>query len=119
MRLTTTRESRILSVPSDSGLWTEWITAQRPARTATLDLDKPHAFFLEEERMESGNIARSGAIFLTNKECPWRCLMCDLWKNTATTSVPPGAIPRQIEFALRAWEDDGAAVEQIKLYNSG
>jgi len=27
--------------------------------------------------------------------------MCDLWKNTTTETVPPGAIPAQIDFALQ------------------
>jgi radical SAM enzyme (TIGR01210 family) len=42
--------------------------------------------------------------------------MCDLWKNTLTHTVPPGAIPDQIDFAvsrLDVWP------EQVKLYNSG
>jgi hypothetical protein len=39
-------------------------------------------------------------IFLTSRECPWRCLMCDLWKNTLTETVPIGAIPAQIDYAL-------------------
>jgi hypothetical protein len=68
--------------------------------------------------MESGQVARSGVIFLTNKECPWRCLMCDLWKNTTGRTVPAGAIPRQIDFALRTWRQEGV-IQQIKLYNSG
>jgi radical SAM enzyme (TIGR01210 family) len=42
--------------------------------------------------------------------------MCDLWKNTLTYSVPPGAIPQQIDFALARL---GSHPEQIKLYNSG
>ncbi len=42
--------------------------------------------------------------------------MCDLWKNTLTTTVPPGAISRQIEFALAQFN---CQPEQIKLYNSG
>lgn len=96
-----------------------WIMAQRPARTTEPDSDNPRAFFLEEERMECGRIARSGVIFLTNKECPWRCLMCDLWKDTTSRTVPAGAIPRQIDFALRTWSEEAAAIEQIKLYNSG
>jgi len=93
-----------------------WITAQRPARSANLDPFKPHAFFLEEERAGSGRIVPTATILLTNKECPWRCLMCDLWKNTLTEMVPPGAIPNQIDFAvsrLDVWP------EQVKLYNSG
>src|SRR6185436_18146466 len=79
---------------------TAWITAQRPARATTLDPFKPHTFFLEEERASTGKVVRSAAILLTNKECPWRCLMCDLWKNTLTHSVPLGAIPKQIGYAL-------------------
>ena len=95
---------------------TNWITAQRPARSANLDPFKPHAFFLEEERADSGRIVPAATILLTNRECPWRCLMCDLWKNTLTHTVPPGAIPSQIDFAvsrLDVWP------EQVKLYNSG
>src|SRR5207247_1733378 len=30
----------------------------------------------------------------------WRCVMCDLWKNTLTETVPVGAIPAQIDYAL-------------------
>jgi len=41
--------------------------------------------------------------------------MCDLWRNTLTESVPPGAIPEQIDFALARLP----AARQIKLYNSG
>jgi radical SAM enzyme (TIGR01210 family) len=41
--------------------------------------------------------------------------MCDLWKNTLMQSVPTGAIPQQIEYALARV----AAARQIKLYNSG
>ena len=93
-----------------------WILAQRPPRAATLDPFRPHGFFLEEELDGSGRVVSCGTILLTNKECPWRCLMCDLWKNTLTESVPPGAIPKQIEFALAQL---GGQPEQIKLYNSG
>ncbi len=96
-----------------------WIMAQRPARIATPDPNQPNDFFLEEERMESGQVVGSGVILLTNKECPWRCLMCDLWQNTTSQPVPLGAIPRQIDFAVRAWQDACAIVQQIKLYNSG
>ena len=90
--------------------------AERPPRAITLDPFKPYAFFLEDELAASGRVVSSGTILLTNKECPWRCLMCDLWKNTLTEIVPPGAIPRQIEFALTQL---GGSPQQIKLYNSG
>ena len=54
-------------------------------------------------------------LFLTNRECPYRCLMCDLWKNTLTETVPIGAIPAQIDYALGQLPP----ARQIKLYNSG
>jgi hypothetical protein len=95
---------------------TAWITAQRPPRPAALDPFTPHVFFLEEERTASGQVVSTATILLTNKECPWRCLMCDLWKNTTTQTVPPGAIPQQIEHALSQLR---SRPEQIKLYNSG
>jgi len=107
-------EKSIVSVYPETGR-TEWIISQRPARTAQ-DPFKPHGFFLEEERAASGHVVQSGTILLTNKECPWHCLMCDLWKTTLTTTVPPGAIPRQIDHAL---EKFACRPEQIKLYNGG
>jgi archaeosine synthase beta-subunit len=94
---------------------TEWILSQRPPRTVQ-DPFKPHGFFLEQERSEAGEILKTGTILLTNKECPWHCLMCDLWKTTLTQKVPPGAIPRQIEHALNAF---GCEPRQLKLYNGG
>jgi radical SAM enzyme (TIGR01210 family) len=42
--------------------------------------------------------------------------MCDLWKNTLTHAVPPGAIPGQIDQAL---DQLGGQAVQVKLYNSG
>jgi archaeosine synthase beta-subunit len=56
-------------------------------------------------------------VFLTNRECPWKCLYCDLWKNTLTDTVPRGAIPTQIDFALA--QLPAASCSQIKLYNAG
>src|SRR3989442_14525707 len=77
-----------------------WILARRPPRHPA-DLWQPRAFLLEEERAESGEIVSVATIFLSNRECPWRCLMCDLWKNTLRKTVPVGAIPAQVDFALR------------------
>jgi tetracycline 7-halogenase / FADH2 O2-dependent halogenase len=82
-----------------------WILDQRPPHEI-LDPQKPHAFFVEDEAAASNEGAAPAkvvpvtTIVLTNRECPWRCVMCDLWRNTLTTSVPLGAIPAQIDFAL-------------------
>lgn len=90
------------------------ILAARPERNA-VDPQRPYAFLIERERTAEGRLADVATVFLTNRECPFRCLMCDLWKNTLTFLVPPGAIPRQIDFALSQLP----AAQQIKLYNSG
>jgi radical SAM enzyme (TIGR01210 family) len=96
-----------------------WILAQRPAGGCLPDPWAPHGIFLEKERLDSGAIVDSGVVLLTNKECPWRCLMCDLWKGTTKGKVPSGAIPRQVRLAYRDWEARGVAPSQVKLYNSG
>src|SRR5215472_85778 len=58
-----------------------WIISQRPPKAAVSAFE-PNGFFLECERSRSGHVVTSGTILLANKECPWRCLMCDLWKHT-------------------------------------
>jgi archaeosine synthase beta-subunit len=92
----------------------KWVLERRAGRE-TLDPQKPYLFFVEQELSASGDILPVATIFLTNRECPWRCVMCDLWRNTLTTSVPAGAIPSQIDFALSQLP----ASRILKLYNSG
>jgi radical SAM enzyme (TIGR01210 family) len=81
----------------------------------TVDPFRPYAFLVEPECSSSGTVVDVATIFLTNRECPFRCLMCDLWKNTLDQRVPIGAIPQQIDFALSRL----SPARQIKLYNSG
>jgi radical SAM enzyme (TIGR01210 family) len=95
-----------------------WILTRRAERRA-LDPRRPVVSFVEEERSGSGEIVFVATVFLTNRECPWRCVMCDLWQNTLTESAPAGAIPEQIERALAGMATGGPAPRQIKLYNSG
>lgn len=91
-----------------------WILERRPDRES-LDPRRPYAFFVEEECSKDGTVLPVTTVFLTNRECPWRCVMCDLWRNTLTESVPIGAIPDQIDYALARLSN----ARQIKLYNSG
>jgi archaeosine synthase beta-subunit len=93
---------------------TQWIISLRPAREV-LDPRQPYAFFIEPECSSSGEIVPVATIFLTNRECPWRCVMCDLWRNTLTEPVSVGAIPEQIDYALSRLP----AAREVKLYNSG
>ncbi|MFT4112867.1 hypothetical protein [Silvibacterium sp.] len=79
---------------------------------AALSPWEPYGYFLEEEPAANGRVAECVTILLTNRECPWRCAMCDLWRNTLTATVPTGAIPAQIDYALsrllRPGENPGA-----------
>ena len=92
----------------------QWIVSMRGNKNP-VDPQKPYAWLVEKERTISGKIEETGIIFLTNRECPFHCLMCDLWKNTTDISVPVGAIPNQIEWALEQMTE----IKHLKLYNSG
>jgi archaeosine synthase beta-subunit len=113
-----------------------WIV-QRRGPKASLDAFRPYAFLWEEEPGSAGvppaaepqaripdsegTVASqtlalpTATIFLTNRECPFRCLMCDLWQNTLDHRVPSGAIAAQIRYALERLP----AARYIKLYNAG
>lgn len=80
-----------------------------------VDATVPYHYLHESERQKDGQIKKVNTIFLTNSECPFSCVMCDLWKNTLDYPTPKGAIPLQIEKALSDLPD--ATI--IKLYNSG
>jgi radical SAM enzyme (TIGR01210 family) len=86
-----------------------WIRSQRGERNS-VDSRRPYSFLIEQERAASGDIVPVVTIFLTNRECPWRCVYCDLWKNTLEQSIPPGAIPEQIDFALARLAQSSTAV---------
>lgn len=91
-----------------------WVRSRRGSKNQ-VESRKPYEFLVEEERGITGEIEKVATIFLSNKECPFQCLMCDLWKNTTNKSVSVGDIPEQIEWALSRLPD----AKTIKLYNSG
>lgn len=97
-----------------SGITDREILSARPARNR-VDPRHPYAFHVEPECSATGEVVDVATIFLTNRECPFHCLMCDLWKNTTEHSVSPGDIPHQIDVALSQLPP----ARQIKLYNSG
>jgi radical SAM enzyme (TIGR01210 family) len=106
-------DARPTALPSEAQ-GDQWILERRGARNG-VDPRRPYSFLLEQEASASGEAIDVVTIFLTNRECPWRCVMCDLWKNTLTETVPIGAIPEQIDFALARL----SPARQVKLYNSG
>ena len=113
-RGTTPQPTDAVSYPSSAVERDRWILARRGPRNA-VDAGRPYAFLTEQERADSGEVVPVATLFLTNRECPWRCLMCDLWKNTLTETVPAGAILAQIDLALGQLPP----ARHLKLYNSG
>jgi radical SAM enzyme (TIGR01210 family) len=105
-------------MPSTSEPAERWddarILAARPPK-GLLDPARPHAFLVEPERTPSGAVEDTAVVFLTNRECPFRCLMCDLWKYTTDRRVPDGAVAGQVEYALARLPP----ARHIKLYNAG
>ncbi len=92
----------------------KWIVSNRGKKNH-IDPQRPYSWLVEKERTHSGKVEDTAIIFLSNLECPFRCLMCDLWKNTTIESVRIGDIPNQIEWALKQMPE----VKHLKLYNSG
>jgi archaeosine synthase beta-subunit len=108
-----------------------FIVSRRPPRPAH-DPHRPQGVTVEQEPAPSGELADVVTVFLTGRECPWRCAMCDLWRYTTERDTPVGAIPHQIREALRLASPQldqdrplrlGASRlaqgRHIKLYNAG
>jgi hypothetical protein len=98
---------------SNSSLDRRVVAARGPKNA--VDASRPYAFLVEEERSAAGTVEPVATLFLTNRQCPLRCIYCDLWKNTTNERVAAGAIPRQIDHALARLPP----ARHIKLYNSG
>ena len=90
------------------------ILAARPERNR-LDPRRPYAFLTEPECNARGEVVDVATLFLSNRECPFRCLMCDLWKNTFEHSVTADDIVEQVGWGLAQLPP----AREVKLYNSG
>jgi radical SAM enzyme (TIGR01210 family) len=102
--------------PARPGERDRFVLQRRGAREP-LDPWRHQGVIVEDERSPQGNADRIATVFLTGRECPWRCAMCDLWRYTTPTDTPAGAIPAQIARA-RA-EVAGERITAMKLYNAG
>jgi len=91
-----------------------WIKSLRGGKNR-LDPKRPYAYSLEKERTRRGSVEDIATVFLTNRECPFTCLMCDLWKNTTDHSVSPENIIEQIDWVL----PHIISASHVKIYNSG
>jgi radical SAM enzyme (TIGR01210 family) len=91
------------------------VVLERRGPKRALDPFRAYGAFVEDEADGSGGTVPVATILLTNRECPWRCVFCDLWQNTLDETVPAGAIEAQIRAALA----DLPPARWIKLYNAG
>ena len=99
------------------------IIAARPAKNR-VDQASAYGALVEPERTRSGRVENVATLLLTNSECSFRCLMCDLWKNTTDQPVPPGMVAGQVQDGLAGLgidsrNPDASGVVHLKLYNSG
>ncbi len=79
-----------------------------------IDLTKPVGVIDEAEANLDGSLAQTTTVLLAGKECPFRCLMCDLWQHTIDGPTPNGVITQQLSVAL----DQIKHRDTIKLYNA-
>jgi len=107
-----------LRLPVSAAERDRFVLEHRGAR-AHLDPWHHQGVVIEDERTAAGDVARVATVFLTGRECPWRCTMCDLWKHTTEADTPRGAIPAQIGAARDELRDCVPAVTAMKLYNAG
>jgi radical SAM enzyme (TIGR01210 family) len=90
---------------------------RRRGPRAALDPWRHQGVLVEDEPSPGGGSNRVATVFLTGRECPWRCAMCDLWRHTTPADTPAGAIPAQIRRAR--CEIGSTPVAAMKLYNAG
>ncbi len=104
--------------PSNPAARDRFVLDRRPPRQSH-DPWRAQGLLVEDEPGAGGTIARVATVFLTGRECPWRCVMCDLWQHTTETDTPRGAIAAQVTAARRTLAESGELVTQMKLYNAG
>lgn len=91
-----------------------WIEERRPDGPRP-DGRAPARAFVEEELSRERRLEPVATVFLVNRECPWRCLFCDLWKGTTAEPLPAGRAARQLREALAPLPP----ARHLKLYNAG
>ena len=80
-----------------------------------VDVSIANGCFVEQEFSRNKKLEDCTTILTTNKECPFRCTMCDLWKNTTTERVDTGTITMQVRDAL----ETVPFTPHVKIYNAG
>ncbi len=103
--------------PQDTSARTRFVIDRREAWPVR-DSWRHQGVIVEDERAADGRPARTATVLLTGRECPWRCVMCDLWRYTTPHDTPKGAIPAQVAAAREELHSRSETVTQLKLYNA-
>lgn len=91
-----------------------WVRAERPAK-APVTAERAVGAWVEDEVLPDGRPGRVGVVILANRECPYSCVFCGLWRDTTDATPAPGQVARQVAAALERF----GPVDAIKLYNAG
>jgi radical SAM enzyme (TIGR01210 family) len=105
-----------MTYPAGLSARDRFVLDHRPVRPAVDPWSAP-TVVVEPERAASGEVVDVATLFLVGRECPWRCVMCDLWRHTTTEDTPLGAIPVQVQAAMSGLPSPRPRV--VKLYNAG
>lgn len=108
-----------VSVYPESPAARDRFVRQRRPPTQPRDPWRHQGVLVEDERAADGRVVQTATVFLTGRECPWRCVMCDLWRFTVAIDTPAGALPHQIRCAREGLAAAGQVPEHVKLYNAG
>ncbi len=100
--------------PAVESQQTKWIRNLRGERNPVSPASGCAALH-ETESLGDGQFVNANVVFPVNSECPFTCVMCDLWKNTLAGPTPGGFVVRQIAKALAALP----RAQWIKIYNAG
>ena len=80
--------------PSTASARDRFVLDRRGPRPAH-DSWRHQGVIVENEPIPGGGTTRVATVFLTGRECPWRCAMCDLWLYTTETDTPLAPFPRR------------------------
>lgn len=106
-------------LPSELATRSRWVRSLRPPVSRPGRETEPRVI-LDQEWETDGSLIHGAVVFLINRECPWSCVMCDLWQHTTPVPLGRGHALHQLQKAIHnAQQQTKTPLTQIKIYNSG
>ena len=85
--------------PSELAARSRWVRSLRPSVSRPGRETEPRVI-LDEEWEPDGSLIHGAVVFLINRECPWSCVMCDLWQHTTPVPLGRGHALHQLQKAI-------------------